>query len=200
LQRRTAGSTVDPTKVRLVEMGASPNLRWVTIVVAASLAAAVPAGAQEPASPDAAPSGSSAPSPDPAPVKTKPRVVRAAPRPVATVTTTTVRPTAPAATTTPKPATSTPARRVTRHEARSHQRKTARDRKAAAHAPARRARVALPRMPHLTLAQLSAPTSTADDGRARKLAVGALSLLILALASATLLAFTARVERGRVVR
>ena len=52
----------------------------------------------------------------------------------------------------------------------------------------------------MTLAQLSAPSSTADDGRARKLAVGALSLLILALASATLLAFTARVERRRVVR
>ena len=52
----------------------------------------------------------------------------------------------------------------------------------------------------MTLAQLSAPASTADAGRARKLAVGALSLLILALASATLLAFTARVERRRVVR
>jgi hypothetical protein len=181
-------------------MGASPNLRWVTIVVAASLAAAVPAGAQEPASPDAAPSGSSTPRPDPAPVKTKSRVVvRAAPRPVATVTTTTVRPTAPAASTTPKPATST-ARRVTTHGAKSQQGKTARRPRPAARAPARRARVALPRLPHLTLAQLSAPTSTADDGRARKLAVGALSLLILALASATLLAFTARVERRRVVR
>ena len=53
-------------------MGASAHLRWVAIVAAASLAAAVPAGAQEPASPDAAPSGSSAPRPDPAPVKTKP--------------------------------------------------------------------------------------------------------------------------------
>ena len=62
------------------------------------------------------------------------------------------------------------------------------------------AHVALPRLPHLTLTPLSAPRPTADDGRARKLAVGALSLLILALASATLLAFTARVERRRVVR
>jgi hypothetical protein len=44
------------------------------------------------------------------------------------------------------------------------------------------------------------PSSTADDGRARKLAVGGLSLLILALASATLLAFTARDERRRVAR
>jgi hypothetical protein len=52
----------------------------------------------------------------------------------------------------------------------------------------------------MTLAQLTAPSSTADAGRARKLAVGGLSLLILALASATLLAFTARVERRRVAR
>ena len=180
-------------------MGASPHLRWVAVVAAASLAAAVPARAQDPASPDAAPSGSSAPSPDPAPVKTKPRVVvRAAPRPVATVPTTTVRTTAPAATTTP--ATSTPARRVTTHGAKPQRRKTARHPKPAAHAPARRARVAMPRLPHLTLAQLSAPTSTADASRARKLAVGGLSLLILALASATLLAFTARFERRRVAR
>ena len=60
--------------------------------------------------------------------------------------------------------------------------------------------MSLARLPHLTLAQLSAPATTADSGRARKLAVGALSLLILALASATLLALTARVERRRVVR
>jgi hypothetical protein len=110
-----------------------------------------------------------------------------------------VAPSAPAATT-PKPATSTPARRVATHRAKSQSHKTARHSKAAAHVPARRARVALPRLPHLTLAQLRAPASTADAGRARKLAVGALSLLILALASATLLAFTARVERRRVVR
>jgi hypothetical protein len=68
------------------------------------------------------------------------------------------------------------------------------------HRRKRAAHIALPRLPHLTLAQLSAPTSTADSGRARRLALGALSLLILALASATLLAFTARVERRRVVR
>lgn len=175
-------------------MGASAHLRWVAIVAAASLATAVPAGAQEPASPDAAPSGSSAPRPDPAPVKTKPRVVvRAAPRPSSTVTTTTVKPSAPAATATPSPAASRPARRATTRRATSHHRAPVHRKKPAAH-------VALPRLPHLTLAPLSAPASTADAGRARKLAVGALSLLILALASATLLALTARVERRRVVR
>jgi hypothetical protein len=180
-------------------MGAKAHLRWVAIVAAASLAVAVPAVAQEPASPDAAPSASSAPRPDPAPEKSKPRaVVRAAPRPAAKVTTT-VRPTAPAATATPTPPASKPARRATTRGTTSHRRKPV-HRKPAAQAPARRAHVALRRLPHLALTQLSAPSTTADAGRARKLAVGALSLLILALASATLLAFTARVERRRVVR
>jgi hypothetical protein len=174
-------------------MGASAHLRWVAIVAAASLATAVPAGAQEPASPDAAPSSSSAARPDPAPVKSKPQVVvRAAPRPAATVTTT-VKPSAPAATATPTPAARKPARRATTRRATSHRRKPVHREKPAA-------RVRLPRLPALTLAQLSAPSNTADAGRARKLAVGALSLLILALASATLLAFTARVERRRVAR
>ena len=63
-----------------------------------------------------------------------------------------------------------------------------------------RAYIAAPRIPRLTLAHLSAPVAANDAGRARKLAAGALSLLVLALASATLLAFTARVERRRVVR
>jgi hypothetical protein len=199
LQRRATGSTVDSAKVRLADMGAKAHLRWVAIVAAGSLAAAVPAVAQEPASPDAAPSASSAPRPDPAPVKTKPRVVvRAAPRPAVKVTTT-VRPTAPAATATPTPPASAPARRATTRGTTSHRRKPV-HRNPAAHAPARRAHVALPRLPHLALSQLSAPSTTDDAGRARKLAVGALSLLILALASATLLALTARVERRRVVR
>jgi len=180
-------------------MGASTHLRWVTIVVAASLAAAVPAGAQQPASPDAAPTASHAPQPDPAPVKTTPKaaiVVRPAPRPVARATTT-VRPVAPAAATprpTPTRAASKPVRRATtRH-------KTAVRRKARAHAPASRPHVAVPALPHLSLARLTAPSTTSDAGRARKLAAGALSLLILALASATLLAFTALVERRRVAR
>jgi hypothetical protein len=177
-------------------MGASPHLRWVAVVAAASLAAAVPASAQDPASPDAAPSGSSTPRPDPAPVKTKPRVVvRAAPRPVAPVTTTsttTVTPSAPAAATTPKPRARKPAHRATRR-ATAHHRKAVERKKPAVH-------IALRPLPHMTVTQLTAPSSTADDGRARKLAVGGLSLLILALASATLLAFTARDERRRVAR
>ena len=58
----------------------------------------------------------------------------------------------------------------------------------------------MPPLPRLSLAHLSAPPTKTDAGRARKLAAGALSLLVLALASATLLAFTARVERRRVAR
>jgi hypothetical protein len=180
-------------------MGASTHLRWVTIVVAAWLAAVVPAGAQQPAGPDAAPTASHAPRPDPAPVKSTSKaaiVARTAPRPVATVTTT-VRPAAPAATTT----TPTPTRAASMpvHRATTHRKKAAR-RQPRAHAPARRPHVALPALPRLSLAQLSAPATTSDAGRARQLAAGALSLLILALASATLLAFTSRVERRRVAR
>jgi hypothetical protein len=180
-------------------MGASTHLRWVTIVVAASLAAAVPAGAQQPASPDAAPTAAHAPQPDPAPAKTTPKaatVVRPAPRPVAT---TTVRPAAPA-TGTPTP-TPTPARAARKpvHRATTHRKKAVRH-KPATHAATRRPHVAMPPLPRLSLAHLTAPSTTSDAGRARKLAAGALSLLVLALASATLLAFTARVERRRVAR
>ncbi len=175
-------------------MGASAHLGWVAVAAAASLVAAPPAGAQQPASPDPAPSASSAPRPDPAPAKTQPRVVvRVAPRPVVAAPTTTARPSAPAATTTAKPRTSSPARRATTRRATAHHRAPVQRSRRAAH-------VALPRLPHLALAQLSAPASTADADRARKLAVGGLSLLILALASAMLLAFTARDERRRVVR
>lgn len=185
-------------RVRLVEMGAKAHLRWVTMVAAASLAAASPAGAQGSPNPDAAPGSSSSPSPDPAPVKSKPKiVVRAAPRPVAAATTT-VRPATPAATP-PSPAATRSVPRATRHRATTQRKKAAR-RPTRRHASARRNAVVLPALPHLSLAHLSAPTTTADDGRGRKLAVGALSLLVLALASATLLAFTARVERRRVVR
>jgi len=176
-------------------MGASPNLRWVTIVVAASLAAAAPAGAQEPASPDAAPSTSHAPRPDPAPVKTKPKatVVRTAPRPAAAVTTT-VTPAAPVAKA-PTRAASKPVRR-----AATHRKKAVRRQHPAKATPKRRARTVALSLPHLSLTHLTAPPNTGDAGRARRLAAGALSLLILALASATLLAFTARVERRRVAR
>jgi hypothetical protein len=201
LRGRAAGSTVGcRPKVRLVGMGAMAHLRWVTMVAVASLAAAAPAGAQSSASPDAAPSASQGASPDPAPVKSNPKVVvRAAPRPVAAATTT-VRPVTPAATT-PSPAVTTkPARRATTRRATTRRKKPARQERHEPAQPRRRAQVALPALPHLTLAHLNAPSTTGDDGRARKLAVGALSLLVLALASATLLAFTARVERRRMVR
>ena len=180
-------------------MGASPNLRWVTIVVAASLAAVAPAAAQDPASPDAAPSTSNAPRPDPAPVKTKPKatVVRAAPRPAAAVTTT-VRPVAPVA-----PVAKAPTRAASKpvqRKATPRHRKAARRDQPAKTTPKRRMRTVALSLPHLSLAHLTAPPDTGDAGRARRLAAGALSLLILALASATLLAFTARVERRRVAR
>ena len=126
-------------------------------------------------------------------------VVRAAPRPVAAATTT-VRPATPAATASSPAATPKPTRRAATRRATTHRKTSARQERREQTQPRRRTAVALPALPHLTLAHLSAPSTTADDGHARKLAVGALSLLILALASATLLAFTARVERRRVVR
>jgi hypothetical protein len=169
-------------------MGASPQLRWVAIVAAMWLATAVPALAQSSAGPDPAPSGSQSPSPDPAPVKAKPA------RPVVKAVTT-VRP--PVQSTTPAPA-SPPATKPAQHKSKKparHQRK----RRAPA-AAKHRTVLPVPSLPHLNPARLVAPQTTDDAGRARKLAAGALSLLVLALASATLLAFTARVERRRVVR
>ena len=117
-------------------------------------------------------------------------VVRPAARPVVT---TTARPSAPVSTT-PARRASKPVRRATtkRNKAVRH--------KARAQTPRRPAYIAAPRVPRLTLAPLSARSATSDAGRARKLAAGALSLLVLALASATLLAFTVRVERRRVAR
>jgi hypothetical protein len=172
-------------------------LRWVAIVGAVWLATVTPALAQSPSAPDPAPSGSQSPRPDPAPVRSKPAkpVVKA----VATVrvpvqSTTTPAPTS--ATTTVAPARTTP---PARHRATKKPVRHQRTR----HAPAatkHRAANHLPSLPHLTPVRLVAPPTTDDSGRARKLAAGALSLLILALASATLLAFTARVERRRVVR
>ena len=174
-------------------MGASAHLRWVMIVVAALLVTAVPAGAQQSAGPDAAPTGSNAPRPDPAPVQSAPKVtvVRPAVRPAVT---TSARPATPVAT--------TPARRAKQARAPRDDAPQEAGPASAAWRARRRARayIAAPRIPRLTLAHLSAPLTANDAGRARKLAAGALSLLVLALASATLLAFTARVERRRVVR
>jgi hypothetical protein len=135
-------------------------------------------------------------------VKSKPKVaVRAAPRPVAAATTP-VRPATTTAATTPSPAVTTkPApRRVTTRRATTQRKKAARQQRREQAKPRRSTTVALPAPPRLTLAHLTAPSTTADAGRARKLAVGALSLLVLALASATLLAVTARVEGRRMVR
>jgi hypothetical protein len=60
----------------------------------------------------------------------------------------------------------------------------------------------VPSLPRLSPAHLVAVADTTgdDSARARNLAAGALSLLLLALASAMLLAVTARVERRKVVR
>jgi hypothetical protein len=170
--------------------------------VAALWLAAVPAAAlaQSPSGPDAAPgaSASGGPSPDPAPAKSKPKpaVAKRAVVPAAVITTR--RPAqstaAPAATTvapprhvTTKPHRKEPARR--KHHAAAKAKPT--PHRTVAHAPS---------LPRLDPIRLVAPTTDPDAGRARNLAAGALSLLILALASALLLAFTARVERRRVVR
>jgi len=195
LRHRLPASTVAATKGSgWQEMGGSPHLRWVPIVATMWLAAAAPAFAQSPAGPDAAPSGSkSGPKPDPAPIKAKPIVRPAAKqvvRPVATVRAP-VQTTAPAA---PAPA------RVTKATTKPDRKKPA-TRKHHAPAAAKHRTIAhAPSLPTLTPARLIAPQATADASRARKLAAGALSLLLLTLASATLLAFAVRVERGRVVR
>jgi hypothetical protein len=166
------------------------------------LAAATPAVAQSPGGPDAAPSSgsSSAPRPDPAPVKSKPAapVAKRAARPVAVVTTRTPVQTTPAASATaPTPsATKSTPKRAHRTTAQHRRKKPAR------HAPAPHpAAVHVPALPHLTPVRLVAPSAAAGDAsRARKLAAGALSLLILSLASAMLLAVAARGERRRVAR
>jgi hypothetical protein len=201
LRRRAAGSTVARPTVRVVQIGAMQNLRLVTIVVAGLLAIAAPAGGQEPASPDAASSTSHAPRPDPAPVKTKPKakVARPAPRPASTASATTTTTTT---TTAPAPVVTTPTRvaskPVQRKATPRHKKPARREHRAAP--PKRRTQVVALSLPRLTLAHLTAPPTNADAGRARKLAAGALSLLVLALASATLLAFMARVERRREAR
>jgi hypothetical protein len=102
-------------------------------------------------------------------------------------------------TTAPTPAASTPAPRATTQ----HRKAAARKHRAATPKPARRtpAVVHAPALPKLDPARLVAPaTNAADADRARKLAAGAVSLLILALASALLLAVVARGDRRRVVR
>jgi hypothetical protein len=160
---------------------------------ALGLAAPSAALAAGPAGPDAAPSSASGgPAPDPAPARSsKPAVV--AKRSVAVVTTQTP------VQTTPAPSASAPAPRATTR----HRKAAPRKHRAAAPKPAHRtpAIVRAPSLPKLDPARLVAPATNADDaGRARKLAAGALSLLILSLASALLLAVVARGDRRKVAR
>jgi hypothetical protein len=184
-------------------MGASPHLRWVAIAATALwLAAAAPAVAQSPSGPDAAPSSGSShgsgggPSPDPAPVKSKPAVVKRAVVPAAAVTSRTP------VQSTPAPTVTTPAAKATVKKTATHRKKPVRRKHRAATPPKPHRTVAVhaPSLPRLTPVRLVAPTTHGDASRARKLAAGALSLLVLSLASAMLLAVAARGERRRVVR
>ena len=154
------------------------GIRRAGMLAVASLAFAAPAAAQSP-DPDAAPG----PSPDPAPAHKQ-----AAPKPAA-------QPTAPQ--TTPTRANeSPPVSGVTKTTTRrtSTPRRTHRPK----HHKAATKR-AVPTLPHIRPAQLLASPSDGDD-RARRLAIGAVALLLLALASATLIAVTARLERRRMLR
>jgi hypothetical protein len=154
------------------------GIRRAGMLAVASLALAAPAAAQSP-DPDAAPG----PSPDPAPAH------KQAPPKTAT------QPAAPQ--TTPTPANESPpvsgvAKTTTRHTTAPRRKHRAKHHQAA---PKR----ALPALPHIRPAQLLASPSN-GDARARRLAIGAVALLLLALASATLIAVTARVERRRMLR
>jgi hypothetical protein len=149
-------------------------------LVAACLALAATAAAQSP-DPAAAPG----PSPDPAPTRTKPAVNPAVKAP------TTTQPTPPQTTPTQtnelSPDSGAP-RRAT-HRPKRHKRA------ATKHTVVSR----IPPLPQIKPAQLLASPSDGDD-RARRLAISGIALLLLALASATLVAFTARFERRRMMR
>jgi hypothetical protein len=156
------------------------------VVLAAVLLATAPALAQS--GPDAAPSGSSGgPTPDPAPTAKRPAKRVATPPAVVRTTT------SPA----PAPAQVAP----TQHDGAGHRKATkpSTHRSSAAKRRSAKAPAAALSLPRLTPAHLVAPGSDADD-QARRLAIGGLSLLLLALASAMLLAFTLRVDRDRTLR
>jgi hypothetical protein len=149
-------------------------------VAAACLVLAATAAAQSP-DPDAAPG----PSPDPAPARTNPAVKPAVKAPTPS------QPTAPQTTPT-QTNESSPDSGALQHT--THRPK--RDKPAATkHTAASR----IPALPHIRPAQLLASPSDGND-RARRLAIGAVALLLLALASATLVAVTARFERRRMMR
>ena len=154
------------------------GVRRAGVLAVMCLAFAAPAAAQSP-DPDAAP----APSPDPAPAHKQ-----AAPKPA-------TQSAAPQTTPTPtneSPPVSGVAKAAPRHTAAPHGPHRSKHHKAA---PKR----ALPALPRIRPAQLLASPSDGDD-RARRLAMGAVALLLLALASATLIAVTARLERRRMLR
>jgi hypothetical protein len=142
------------------------------------MAFAAPAAAQSP-DPDAAPG----PSPDPAPAHKQP-APKATTQPAAPQTTPTQTNESPPV----SGVTKTTTRRTTA-PSRPHRPKR--------HKPA--AKPTVPALPHIQPAQLLASPTNGDD-RARHLAIGAVALLLLALASATLIAVTARLERRRMLR
>ena len=149
-------------------------------LAAACLALAATAAAQSP-DPAAAPG----PSPDPAPTRAKPAVKPAVQAP------TPAQPTAPQTTPTQTNESSPDSGAPQRTTERPKRRKQA----ATKHTAASR----IPPLPHIKPAQLLTSPSDGDD-RARRLAIGGIALLLLALASATLVAFTARFERRRMMR
>jgi hypothetical protein len=180
-------------------MGVNAHLRWVAVAATVLGLAACPAAlAAGPAGPDAAPSSGSSsagPSPDPAPMPSSRQPAVVAKRSVAVATTQTpVRTTSstPAAATPAPPATTVHRQATPERKHRATKRKPVHRTPVVAHAPA---------LPKLDPTRLVAPATNADDaGRARKLAAGALSLLILSFASALLLAVVARGDRRRVAR
>jgi hypothetical protein len=154
------------------------GIRLAGMLAVLCLSLAAPAAAQSP-DPDSA----SGPSPDPAPTHKQP-----APK-------VTTQPAAPQTTPTPtneSPPVSGVAKTTTHHTSAPRRTHRPKRHKAAA-------KRTVPALPHIQPAQLLASPSNGDD-RARRLALGAIALLLLALASATLIAVTARVERRRMVR
>jgi hypothetical protein len=186
-------------------MGARSQLRWVAIAAALGIAA-MPAAAfaDSPTGPDAAPSGSSGgPSPDAAPsAARKPAVVVKRTIPPARVAAPTV--TQPTQTTAAPPptATSTAAVKPARRATPQHHKKKPAHRKRKDPPPTKHSAAVLhvPSLPHLNPARLVVNSPNDDAARARKLAAGAVSLLLLALASGMLLAMAAKGERRRVAR
>jgi hypothetical protein len=170
------------------------GIRLAGVMAAACLVLAGPVAAQSP-DPDAAPP----PSPDPAPSATHPskpatatpaQSQQSAPSQQAAPQTTPTPaeespPVSGAVKSAPAPRTTSAPRRVTHRTKR--------------HKPAAAAHLNLPTLPRLQPAQLLASPSAGDD-RARRMAIGAVALLLLALASATLVAITARFERRRMMR